>query len=169
MLYHHKNVHSGNIIEVGDPVLNQKAAAVTDIGTPDMQELITHMFDVMKVENGCGLAAPQINISKQIAVIELDGMRYTLINPKIITRSPELILFTEGCLSVPDQELPIIRHQKVTVQYTDGNGIRNKIKTSGLLAVVCQHEIDHLNGILMTDRFVQQEPLRKEFNINTTI
>lgn len=168
MLYHHKNVRSGNIIEIGNPLLNQKAAIVSDVGSPEMQELITHMFDVMKIENGCGLAAPQINISKKIAVIELDDTRYTLINPKIITRSPELILFTEGCLSVPDQELPIIRHQKVMVQYIDASGIKNKLKTSGLLAVICQHEIDHLNGILMTDRFAQQESLRKEFNINTT-
>lgn len=167
MLYHQKNAHSGNIIEIGDPVLSQKTEVVSDVGSVELQELIAHMYEVMKIENGCGLAAPQINVSKQIAVIDLNGEQYTLINPKIVTRSPEMILFTEGCLSVPDRELPIIRHQKVTVQYINENGIKSKLKASALLAVVCQHEIDHLNGILMTDRYIQQEPLRRDLNITS--
>jgi peptide deformylase len=166
MLYHQKNAHSGNIIEIGDPILEKKSESVSDIGSAEMQDLVTRMYEIMKTENGVGLAAPQINISKQVAVIDLDGQQYTLINPKIITRSPEMILFTEGCLSVPNQELPIIRHQKITVQYIDANGMKNKLKANALLAVVCQHEIDHLNGILITDRYAQQKAIREEINIS---
>ena len=76
-----------------------------------------------------------------------------------------MTLSTEGCLSIPGEELKIIRHKKVTVQYIDREGNSCILKAREFLAIVCQHEIDHINGILMTDRYRQQEQLRKTLNI----
>lgn len=165
MLKEHNNNISTNIIKIGADVLSRKAQVIQDVQSPQMQKLIRTMFDTMRQECGVGLAAPQINISKQIAVIETDGQQYVLINPKIIARSDDMIIFKEGCLSVPDKELEIFRHQKITIQYIDENGINTRLKAEDFLAVVCQHEIDHLNGVLMTDRYAQQKNLRQTFNI----
>jgi peptide deformylase len=123
----------------------------------------------MHTEKGVGLAAPQVNVSKRIAVIDSEGDIFTLINPKITNRSEELVLFTEGCLSVPEKELPIIRYKEITVEYVDRNNKSQILDAKGFLAIVCQHEIDHLDGILMTDRFEQQKPLRQTLNINEKV
>lgn len=162
-----KNDHNtmSDIVTIGEEVLEKEATTIDDPTSQETQELIKNMFDTMKKEHGVGLAAPQINISKQIAVIEAEGQRFVLINPKIVKRSDEMIVFKEGCLSVPGKELDILRHQKITVQYIDENGKSTKLKASDFLAVVCQHEIDHLNGILMTERYNRQEHLRQTFNI----
>lgn len=156
---------STQIIKIGADVLSHKAETVQDVHSPYIQELIRTMFKAMREERGVGLAAPQINVSKQIATIKTDGQQFILINPKIISRSEEMIVFKEGCLSVPNKELDIFRHQKITVQYIDENGANTKLKAENFLAVVCQHEIDHLNGILMTDRYARQKHFRQTFNI----
>lgn len=158
-----------NIAHIGDAVLKQKAQNVTNALDADIQTLIDKMFDTMSKEKGVGLAAPQVNVSQQIAVIDTDKEKLTLINPEITHRSEDLVLFTEGCLSVPDKELLIIRHEKITVQYIDRNNQKRILNAKGFLAIVCQHEIDHLNGILMTDRFKQQQPLRQTLNINEKV
>lgn len=165
MLKERKSDSSTDIVKIGTAVLTQKAQIVDDVTSADTQTLIQEMFDIMKKENGVGLAAPQINIPQQIAVIEAEGQRLVLINPKIISRSDEMIVFKEGCLSVPGEELDIFRHQKIMVQYIDENGRSAKLKATDFLSIVCQHEIDHLNGILITDRYARQEHLRKTFNI----
>lgn len=158
-----------NIAHIGDAVLKQKAQNVTNALDADIQTLIDKMFDTMSKEKGVGLAAPQVNVSQQIAVIDTDKEKLTLINPEITHRSEDLVLFTEGCLSVPDKELLIIRHEKITVQYIDRNNQKQILNAKGFLAIVCQHEIDHLDGILMTDRFKQQQPLRQTLNINEKV
>lgn len=158
-----------NIAHIGDAVLKQKAQNVTNALDADIQTLIDKMFDTMSKEKGVGLAAPQVNVSQQIAVIDTDKEKLTLINPEITHRSEDLVLFTEGCLSVPDKELLIIRHEKITVQYIDRNNQKQILNAKGFLAIVCQHEIDHLDGMLMTDRFKQQQPLRQTLNINEKV
>ena len=158
-----------NITHIGDAVLTQKTSDVIGATDKEVQTLIDTMFDIMRKEKGVGLAAPQVNISKRIAVIETDGEQFTLINPTITHQSDELVLFTEGCLSVPGRELPIIRHKKVTVQYLDREGVSCILKAREFLAIVCQHEIDHLDGILMTDRYIQQESLRQSLNITQEV
>ncbi|PID52445.1 MAG: peptide deformylase [Candidatus Moraniibacteriota bacterium] len=154
-----------DIVTIGAEVLEQATEKVADPTSTETQNIITHMFDTMKQESGIGLAAPQIGISKQIAVINAEGQRLVLINPVITKRSEEMIIFKEGCLSVPGKELDILRHQKVTIQYIDENGKHTKLKVSDFLSVVCQHEIDHLDGILMTERYNRQKNLRQKFNI----
>ncbi len=154
-----------DVVTIGAEVLEQKSACIFEPTSTETQELIAQMFDTMKQENGIGLAAPQIGVSKQLAVIRAEGHELVLINPVITQRSDEMIVFREGCLSVPDKELDILRHQKVTIQYTDEHGKKTKLKVRDFLAVVCQHEIDHLNGILMTERYNRQKNLRQTFNI----
>jgi peptide deformylase len=164
------NTHNDNvslITKIGDPVLAQKARPVTDPLSSQTQQVVDRMFRTMYAEKGVGLAAPQINVSSQIIVIHAEDEKLVLINPKITKRSSDMTVFTEGCLSVPDQELPILRFQEVIVQFLDRNGRKNKITFSGFLAIVCQHEIDHLNGILITDRYDQQESFRKTLNISS--
>ncbi len=165
MLKHMKNNCNLNITLIGDPVLAQKACPVLEITSGETQALIDKMFDTMHSEKGVGLAAPQVNESKQIITINAEGQKFVFINPKITNQSEDMILFTEGCLSVPGKELQIIRHKKVTVQYIDRDGEPCILKAREFLAIVCQHEIDHINGILMTDRYEQQEELRKTLNI----
>ncbi|MEA3322603.1 MAG: peptide deformylase [Patescibacteria group bacterium] len=158
-----------SITHIGDAILSQKATNVSDVTAVEVQTLIDKMFDAMSKEKGVGLAAPQVNVSQQIAIIDADGEQFVLINPEITQHSDDLVLFTEGCLSVPDKELPIIRHKKITVQYTDRVGKSCTLKAHDFLAIVCQHEIDHLNGILMTDRFEQQQLLRQTLNIEEKV
>ncbi len=165
MLKHMKKSCNLNITLIGDPVLSQKAQIVSDIINKETQILIDKMFETMHSEKGVGLAAPQVNESKQIITIDTEGEKFVFINPKITNQSEDMILFTEGCLSVPGKELQIIRHKKVTIQYIDRDGEPCILKAREFLAVVCQHEIDHINGILMTDRYEQQEELRKTLNI----
>lgn len=150
---------------IGDRILSVPATSVDDPSDPSLRELIEQMFHTMHIEKGCGLAAPQIGISKRMIVIELDQKKYVMINPEITRFSDEMILFTEGCLSVPGRDLPIIRHRDVTVGFHDEYNIAHTITANGVLSIACQHEIDHLDGILITDRFDNQKALRKHFNI----
>ncbi len=165
MLRHKKKSNNMNITHIGDLILSTKASPVLNVHNKSIQDLIDEMFDTMYAEKGIGLAAPQVNESKQLITIDVEGDKFVFINPKITNQSDDMILFTEGCLSVPDKELPIIRHKKITVQYTDRDGKGCILKARDFLAIVCQHEIDHINGILMTDRFEQQKELRKTLNI----
>lgn len=149
----------------GDSVLHHPTNSVQDVHDATIQQLIADMFVTMKKERGVGLAATQIGLSLRLAVIDADDQKFTLINPVILKKSPELITFTEGCLSIPSKEFPILRHEKITVRYTDEKGRFHKIKLKGFLAIVFQHEIDHLDGVLIADRYEQQTDMRKEYNI----
>ncbi|MFZ1720611.1 MAG: peptide deformylase, partial [Candidatus Moraniibacteriota bacterium] len=111
------------------------------------------MFVAMHEANGIGLAAPQIGISLRLAVIEISEERLVLINPTVSGHEKDRILFEEGCLSLPGKFLAIERFETVTVNYTDEHGKRQTLTTSGLLAIAIQHEIDHLDGILIVDRY----------------
>jgi len=154
---------------IGEEVLSKQASEVDDVNSSDTQSIIDKMFEIMTKEKGIGLAAPQIGISKRILIIKADSEEFTVINPRITKRSDEFILFTEGCLSVPGKELPILRHQKVTVEFLDKHGNKQTVEALGLLSVVFQHEIDHLDGILMTDRYEQQNLLRQQLNLTQEV
>lgn len=135
------------------PILRKKAAPVDNPLAPDIQDLILDMFVSMHEANGIGLAAPQIGISLRLAVIEIEKEKLILINPTIQGHQDDTILFEEGCLSLPGKFLPIERHETITVAYQDQNGIHQTLTTSGLLAIAIQHEIDHLDGVLIVDRY----------------
>jgi peptide deformylase len=137
-------------------ILHRKTDRVKNPLDPDIQNLIPLMFDSLRVAEGIGLAAPQIDRSIRLAVIEVEGKRTVMINPKITSYSREKILFEEGCLSLPGEYLLIERSERITVRYEDEYGKEIKKRASGLFAIVVQHEVDHLDGILICDRFKNQ-------------
>ncbi len=141
----------------GTPMLQTKTALVENPLAEDIQLLIPQMIATMHKEQGVGLAAPQIGRSIRMAVAEADGKIYTLINPEITTLSEEKILFEEGCLSLPGQYFSIVRSETLTLKYQDERGLPKKMRVTGFLAVVIQHEVDHLDGILICDRYNKQQ------------
>lgn len=142
-------------------ILHRKTGRLKKPLDPDIRNLIPVMFDSLRVADGIGLAAPQIGRSIRLAVIEVEGKRIVLINPKITSFSREKILFEEGCLSLPGEFFLIERSERITVRYEDENGVEIKKRASGLLAIVIQHEVDHLDGILIADRAAQQKGTKR--------
>ncbi|OGI17409.1 MAG: peptide deformylase [Candidatus Moranbacteria bacterium RIFCSPHIGHO2_02_FULL_40_12b] len=140
------------IIKYPNPILRKKAEKVNDPLDPEIQKLIPRMIETLRKSNGLGLAAPQVKKTIRLCVIEEGGVLYTLINPKIKSQSKNKIIMDEGCLSFPGKFFLIARPEKVKIRYTDGKGENRKLKAEGLLARTIQHEIDHLDGILLTDR-----------------
>lgn len=138
-------------------ILRAQAEPVDKV-TPEIRELIRKMKKIMKASNGVGLAAPQIGIQKQIFVAELlyegeeNGIFYAVINPKITNISKEKEKLEEGCLSLPKLYGEVERPKKIHVEYLDEMGKKKRLKASGLLARIFQHEIDHLNGGLFVDK-----------------
>ncbi|MBZ5607093.1 MAG: peptide deformylase [Acidobacteriia bacterium] len=140
------------IVMFGEPVLEKQAETVTDFDSPELHRLVDAMFESMYAAKGVGLAAPQIGISKRIAVIDLSvaedpQQKIILINPEIIGKE-EMQTGEEGCLSLPGFREQVTRPRKVTVRAQNIKG--ETFETSGeeLLARAFCHEIDHLNGRL---------------------
>ncbi len=140
-----------------EPVLHRRAEKVADPTDPKMAVLINEMIDTMRAAEGVGLAAPQINLSISLCVIEVQGIVSVYFNPKIIRSSEEKVIFEEGCLSIPGEFFPIERAEKITIRYDDASGKSRKLTASGFLAIVLQHEIDHLEGTLIIDRYRSQD------------
>jgi len=147
------------IVTHPDPVLRRKARKVTDFG-PELQELIDDMVETMRTAPGVGLAAPQLDASIQLIVVEFGDEEnddippklYTVVNPEIIKPSRETEMGTEGCLSIPGFVGDIERPVSATLKGQNRHGQPLKIKAHGWLARIFQHEVDHLNGILFIDR-----------------
>ena len=147
------------LYEYPSEVLRQKCEKVEKVDDA-LRRFLDDMLETMYADKGCGLAAPQVGVTKRIIVLDpnpsdedlsLRRPMY-LINPEIIWSSEEKVLFNEGCLSLPDQRAEVERHEKVRVHYTDYNGKENELLADDLLAIILQHEIDHLDGILYIDR-----------------
>jgi peptide deformylase len=147
------------IVTTPDPVLRRKARKITTIDK-DLQVLIDDMIETMRVAPGVGLAAPQVGISERLIVIEYGSDEdenvpkklFVVINPEIIEASEELVNGPEACLSIPRMVGEVERSKSVTVKGLNRHGKHVKIKVSGWMARIFQHEIDHLEGILFTDR-----------------
>lgn len=166
------------IAKLGEPVLRQQAAAVTpeELASPSLQTLIDDMIDTMRAANGLGLAAPQVFVSKQIAVIELrPNPRYpdapasgllTVVNPGFSHLSETMIHGWEGCLSLDNLRGLVPRHQSLTLDALDRHGQPLHLDVSGFVAVVFQHELDHLWGRLFIDRMTDLRTLshQREFD-----
>jgi peptide deformylase len=140
------------IVKYGDPVLEKQAETVTDFDTPELHQLLADMFESMYAAKGVGLAAPQIGISKRIAVIDLSvgddpSQRFVLINPEIIRREGAQ-QGEEGCLSLPGFRENVARPFRVTVRAQDAKGEWFEKTGEELLARAILHETDHLNGRL---------------------
>ena len=147
----------------GDPVLKTVCAPVARVDKKIKRTLKDMADKLYASHNGIGLAAPQVGILKRLIVIDLQdgtGLR-ELVNP-VITNKEGSQIFTEGCLSVPNFEGDVERAEYVEVEYTDGRGQRQFLKADGLLAVCLQHEMDHLDGILFTDKAVTIMPKAPE-------
>ncbi len=144
-----------SLIPSDDLRLHQVSDAVSfPLTQPDIS-LISSLSHLVLFQNGVGIAAPQVGVNQRIVVLNLDYPRWSelvLINPEIIRVGSRTVnSFREGCLSLPDQFVVKSRHELVTVEYYDINGVKCQRIFRGLMSICIQHEIDHLNGILMTD------------------
>jgi len=145
-----------DILQEGHPTLRKAAKKVDlkEISDPLFQQLVDDMFETMYAAPGVGLAAPQVNVSKRLFVMDVHDDEHSpavVINPKIESAEEEVEL-TEGCLSVPGMVGEITRFQRVAVSGIDRDGAKIRIEGEGLLAQCLQHEIDHLNGVLYVDK-----------------
>lgn len=124
-----------------------------DIGTIDLANVIGCMRDTLiKKVGAVGIAAPQVGINKRIIIVRTDNVDRTMINPSIIWSSDDMFKSAEGCLSIPKVKGSVQRHWSVKVNYIDERGVHTCESFVGFDAAVVQHEIDHLDGILFTDR-----------------
>ncbi len=148
------------IVTLPDPVLRRKAHKVTTVDK-DTKTLIDDMVETMREAPGVGLAAPQVGISSRIIVVEYaetdeeeaEAKLFALVNPEIVeTSTDETLMGIEGCLSIPRLVGEVERYERIVVKGLNRNGKPVKIKAEGWLARVFQHEIDHLDGVLFTDR-----------------
>ncbi|MFZ4106079.1 peptide deformylase [Flavobacterium sp.] len=152
----------------GDPVL-RKVGADISADYPNLQEFIVSMYETMYNAYGVGLAAPQVGLAIRIFVIDtepfsdsedltneeqnqLKGFKQTFINAKMLKEEGEEWGFNEGCLSIPDVREDVYRKEKITLEFYDENFNKKTEVYDGLIARVIQHEYDHIEGILFTDK-----------------
>ena len=170
------------ILAYGNPLLKQKSFKV-DSNNEDISDLIFDMWVTMYNANGVGLAAPQIGVLKQIFIAdfehfkeedsfnvsEIQKLKQVFINPIIIDEFGDDYKFSEGCLSIPEISEEVIRKKELTIEFIDEKFNPMKITCSGIIARVIQHEYDHLNGILFTDRIssLRKKELKDKLDIIT--
>ena len=163
------------VVAYGDPVLKKRASSISK-DYPKINSLISDMYDTMYGANGVGLAAPQIGLSIRLFLVDtepfsedesfsinerskLKNFKKTFINPVMIDESGENASFEEGCLSIPNIREHINRKSDITIKYQDENFTHHQETFSGILARVIQHEYDHLEGTLFTDKI---SPFKKK-------
>jgi peptide deformylase len=148
------------IIAYGDPILKKVSEEIEE-DYPELKELIDNMFETMYACSGVGLAAPQVNKSVRLFIVDaspfkdedsaLDGFKKVFINPIILEEQGETWVFNEGCLSIPGIREDVKRKPHVIIEYYDQNFELQEEAYEGLSARIIQHEYDHLEGILFTD------------------
>jgi peptide deformylase len=164
------------IVAYGDPVLRKKAGDITK-DYPGLAQLIANMFETMNNAKGVGLAAPQVGVSIRLFIIDgapyvvsdddddeeedeedLKNFKKIFINAEIIKEEGEKWKFNEGCLSIPNIREDVERQPELRIRYVDENFVKHEETYTGIKARIIQHEYDHIDGILFTDRI---NPLRK--------
>ncbi|MDO5027140.1 MAG: peptide deformylase [Tissierellia bacterium] len=140
-----------------DPLLRKVSRPVKDINDR-MKTLLDDMVETMRDAEGIGLAAPQVGILRRCIVVDVGQGTYKMINPEIIEESGSDIDI-EGCLSVPNFNGTVERPEHIKVRYLDEEGKENTIEADGLFARCICHEVDHLNGILFTDKYIDEVSL----------
>jgi peptide deformylase len=138
------------ILRFPHPLLKKKAKAVKRI-TPEIVRLIDDMLETMQAAPGVGLAAPQVGQLFRVIVADAGDGAIAVINPRILEKSGEQC-FKEGCLSLPGVEAPVTRASKIRIAGLDRTGKNISLEANGLLATIFQHEIDHLEGLVLVDR-----------------
>jgi peptide deformylase len=156
------------IVAYGDPIL-RKVAEPISADYPKLNEIIQNMFDTMQRSSGIGLAAPQVGLSIRLFVVDatpyenderdLDGFRQVFINAQILEEEGKKWKCSEGCLSIPGIREDVDRNPNITVRYMDENFVEHTESYTGMRARIIQHEYDHIEGILMTDRLT---PIKKQ-------
>jgi peptide deformylase len=159
------------VARLGHPVIREKTDPLTvdEIRSPEIQTLIDNMIETMRAYDGVGLAATQVHVAKQVAVIEVQGNpRYpdmpsvpltVLINPKITKRGKKILESWEGCLSIPDLRGVVPRNDSLVCEALDRDGAPFKIQAKEFFARVIQHECDHLQGNVYLDRMTHLKTL----------
>jgi peptide deformylase len=151
------------IIKLPNKVLTSKSSEVVKVDD-HVRDLVRQMREKLLTLDGVGLAAPQVGISLQIAIIGFNPTQeqikknpslkpipeLTLINPAIISKSSQMTVEKEGCLSVGSKEVAVPRHEKIVIEFLDEQSNKRKLKARGYLARIIQHEMDHLRGRLIT-------------------
>lgn len=154
-----------DILVYPDPRLRKVAAPVTAVDA-QIRQLVEDMIETMYAANGIGLAATQVDVHKQVIVMDLSETRdqpMVLINPKVVSKDGEQE-YEEGCLSVPEYSASVQRAEHITVSALDAEGEIFELEADGLLAVCIQHEMDHLQGRVFVDYLsrLKQERVRKK-------
>jgi peptide deformylase len=154
------------VLKYGSTLLRKQSVEITK--ADNITQLSDNLFDTLKKEGGIGLAAPQIGVLKRAFVMDsnpiaeddesVEKFKRLVINPQIISRSQETILYSEGCLSIPGIYEEVERPKSITVNYLDESFTPVERKVNGIEARIFQHEYDHLEGILFVDRV---SPIRK--------
>lgn len=156
------------IVGYGDPVLRKKGEEVNE-NHPGLKEIIANMYDTMYNAYGVGLAAPQVGLAIRLFIVDtspfsedddyskeeqekLKNFKKTFINPIIVKEEGEEWGFNEGCLSIPEVREDVFRKERITVEYQDEDFKKHTDVYDGLIARVIQHEYDHIEGILFTDK-----------------
>ena len=155
------------IVAFGDPVLRKACKAISS-DYPDLEDLIASMFETMYDAPGVGLAAPQVGIPIRLFVVDaapfadddmtdeeqllLKGFKKVFINAKIIEERGEEWAFNEGCLSIPDVTEDVFRKEEIVLEYYDASFKKHTETFNGMAARVIQHEFDHIEGVLFTDK-----------------
>jgi peptide deformylase len=153
------------IITYGHPTLHRRSEPVK-VFDGELRKLADEMFDTMYRAEGVGLAAPQVNVSLQLAVMAVprekeEKLHLVIVNPRIVETRGQWE-FEEGCLSVPEIRDMVTRPEWIRVEYQDMDGKPQSLEADGLLARVIQHEIDHINGVVFVDRLTPARRVRWE-------
>jgi peptide deformylase len=156
------------IIAYGDPILKKKATAIEPAEYPHIRQLIDDMFETMYAARGVGLAAPQVGLSMRLFIVdatpfdddepELKDFKKAFINAQMLEESGEEWAFNEGCLSIPDVREDVFRAPVIRISYYDAEWKHHEETFKGMAARIIQHEYDHIEGKLFTDKL---SPLRK--------
>lgn len=152
---------STKILQIGNPILREIAVEVEEIDNPKIQTLIDDLIFITKQSHGVGIAAPQIGKSYRVIIIASHAnIRYpdapfmpplAMINPRIISHSQEVVMATEGCLSVKEKRGHVPRYRDIVIEYMTRDGKFQQKEYTNFIARIIQHELDHLNGILFVD------------------
>lgn len=151
------------IVTVGHPALEEKAAEVPRI-TKKISKLIDDMLETMYDANGVGLAAPQVGVGLRVVVLDVGDGPMALVNP-VLERGEGEVIDVEGCLSIPDRWVYVKRFAEVDVVALNEKGKQVRITAEGFFARALQHELDHLDGILMLERMLGEAEFEPEADV----
>ena len=170
-----------SIIAYGDPVLKMKTKKINLSQINELKLLIRDLWDTMYNAKGVGIAAPQIGVSKAVFVAdfsffkdeenffeeELINIKQVFINPIIVKEKGENFTYPEGCLSIPNISENVVRKSRLKINFLDESLVMQEMECSGIIARVIQHEYDHLQGILFTDKlsYKKRKYLKEELNL----